>query len=65
MKAKEFRVKSEGELQKLLQERRDELRQLRFKVVRKEIKDASELGKLKKDIARALTILHEEGKRKK
>lgn len=64
MKTKELRVKSEAELQKLLQERRGELRQLRFKVVRKEAKDTSEVRKIKRDIARILSILHEEGNKK-
>lgn len=64
MKTKELRVKSEEELQKLLQERRGELRQLRFKVVRKEAKDTSEVRKIKRDIARVLSILHEEGSKK-
>lgn len=64
MKVKDIRVKGKEELQKFIQERQGELRQLRFKVVRKEIKDTSEVAKLKKDIARALTILHEEGKAK-
>ena len=59
MKTKELRSQHEGELEKTLQERYNHLRKLRFKKMRKEIKDTSEEGKTKKDIARILTIRHE------
>lgn len=57
MKAKELKGKSKPELQRLLQNNREKLRQLRFDLSSKKIKNVRELRKIRKDIARMLTIL--------
>lgn len=55
MDFKELRQKSPVELQRLLQEKRDQLRDRRFKVAQGQHKDVRELRELKHDIARLLT----------
>lgn len=55
MDFKELRQKSPVELQRLLQEKRDLLRDRRFKVAQGQHKDVRELRELKQDIARLLT----------
>ena len=62
MKAKELRQKSEGELQKLLQELRANLRKLRFDLASGKVKNVREIRQIRKDIARILTILNERKK---
>ncbi|MDP2910321.1 MAG: 50S ribosomal protein L29 [bacterium] len=57
MKVKELRQKSKSELQRLLQEDREKLRQLRFDLSAGKVKNVREIRKIKKDIARILTIL--------
>jgi len=57
MKIKELREKSEKELQTMLAERCEKLRQTRFDMVSKQPKNLKIIGQLKKDIARILTIL--------
>ena len=57
MKAKEARQRPKKELQKFLQESREKLRQLRFDLVSGRVKNVREIRKIKKDIARILTIL--------
>jgi len=57
MKISELRLKSKGELQKLLQDNREKLRQLRFDLVAGKVKNVREIRKIKKDIARILTLL--------
>ncbi len=59
MKIKELREKSENELQNLLKENRDKVRQLRFDSVSKQQKNVKEISQLKKDIARILTLLRQ------
>lgn len=58
MKFKELQGKKEGELQKILNEGREKLRDLRFKVASKQFKDVREVREVKKLIARALTLLN-------
>ncbi|MEK9130003.1 MAG: 50S ribosomal protein L29 [Patescibacteria group bacterium] len=58
MKVKELKQKSEIELQKLLQESREKLRELRFKVALKQLKKVMEIRRVKKMIARILTLLN-------
>jgi large subunit ribosomal protein L29 len=68
MKIKELREKNENELQNLLKESRDKLRQLRFDLVSKQQKNVKEISQLKKDIARILTLFRQkasEGKPQK
>jgi len=57
MKTSEVRQKSRAELQKLLQDNRERLRQLRFDLAAGKVKNVREIRHLKKDIARILTIL--------
>ncbi len=58
MKARELREKSQAELQNLLRDRRERLRQLRFDLASGKIKNVREIRQTKKDIARILTILN-------
>ena len=60
MKAKEWREKSVGEREKALIELQDKVRKLRFDLSTREAKNNSEYGKLKRDIARILTLRTEE-----
>lgn len=61
MKASELRQKTKPELQKLLQDNREKLRQFRFDLVSGKVKNVREIRQIKKDIARILTILSEVG----
>lgn len=60
MKMQEWREKSEGEREKAIGELQDKARKLRFDLATREAKNHSEYGKLKKDIARLLTLKQEE-----
>jgi len=57
MKISEFKQKSKKELQRLLQNNQDKLRQLRFDLTSGKVKNVREIRQIKKDIARILTIL--------
>jgi len=57
MKIKEIKEKSENELKKDLVESRNKLTKLRFDVSAKQTKNHREIRKIKKNIARILTIL--------
>ncbi len=57
MKINTLGQKTESELQKILQESREKLRQLRFDLVAGKVKNVREIRHLKKEIARILTIL--------
>lgn len=57
MRISELRQKSKEELQKLLQENREKLRQLRFDLMAGKVKNVREIRMIKKDIARILTLL--------
>ncbi|MEK7167315.1 MAG: 50S ribosomal protein L29 [Patescibacteria group bacterium] len=59
MKIKELKQKSENELQKLLQESQEKLRELRFKIASKQLKKVRELRNAKKLIAKILTLLNQ------
>lgn len=59
MKIKELKTKLTPELEKLLKSARENLRELRFKISRKQFKNVRELRKVKRTIARLLTILNE------
>lgn len=56
MKISELRQKSKGELTDLLAEKRERAYALRLLILRKKVKNIKELGMVKKDIARILTI---------
>lgn len=60
MKIAELRQKPRRELQKLLQDSQEKLRQFRFDLVSGKIKNVREVRQTKKDIARILTILKEQ-----
>lgn len=57
MKISEFKQKSKKELQRLLQNNQDKLRQLRFDLASGKVKNVREIRQIKKDIARILTTL--------
>jgi large subunit ribosomal protein L29 len=57
MKAAELRQKPKDELQKLLRDNREKLRQLSFDLASGKVKNVREIRELKKDIARVLTLL--------
>ena len=57
MKTRELSQRSKEELQKILQESRERLRVLRFDLVSGKVKNVREIRKIKKDIARILTLL--------
>jgi len=59
MKTLELAQKSKSELQKLWQENKERLRQLSFDLVSGKVKNVREIRKIRKDIARILTILRE------
>ncbi|MFA5075809.1 MAG: 50S ribosomal protein L29 [Patescibacteria group bacterium] len=58
MKMKEIKEKNLVELQKLLAASREKLRDLRFKVANKQLKDVREVRTIKQGIARVLTELN-------
>ncbi|MGK2849158.1 MAG: 50S ribosomal protein L29 [Minisyncoccota bacterium] len=60
MKAKEWREKSEGERERIMLDLHEKLRVLSFDLATREAKNHSEYRKLKKDIARLMTIKQEE-----
>ncbi len=57
MKIKELHQKSKEELQKILQDNREKLRQLRFDLSAGKVKNVREIRKIKKEIAQILTII--------
>ena len=57
MRITELRQKSKSELQKLLQDNRTRLGQLRFDLAAGKVKNVREIRQIKKDIARILTLL--------
>jgi len=56
MKVSELRQKSKTELQKILENDREKLRQLRFDLLAGKVKNVREIRKIKKEIAQVLTI---------
>ncbi len=57
MKISEIRQKSKKELESMLLEKREHLRNLRFDLASGKVKNVREIRALKKDIARVLTLL--------
>jgi ribosomal protein L29 len=57
MKAQELQGKNSEELKRILQEKRVELSRARFDIKANQIKDNQLQKRIKKDIARILTIL--------
>ena len=58
MKFKDIKDKSEDELKKMLSEHRIKLSGLAIQRSNNSLKDTSAIRKIKKDIARILTIMH-------
>lgn len=58
MNIKELQKKSKSGLEKILRERRERLRALRFDLDQGKLKDTSQIKKTKKDIAKILTLLN-------
>ena len=59
MKIKELKNLNKNELAQRLTALREQVRDLRFKIHSKEVKNNHKLGVVRKDIARILTILNE------
>lgn len=62
MDAKELRTFSVSELQGRVKQWREELFQTKFKSQTSEAKDTTAAKKIRKDIARALTVLNQKGR---
>lgn len=58
MKINELKQKSKTELEKILQEQRLKLQQLRFDLTAGKLKNVREIREVKKTIARILTLLN-------
>ncbi|MEK7506628.1 MAG: 50S ribosomal protein L29 [Patescibacteria group bacterium] len=59
MKFTDLQNKNIAELQELLKEARIKLGKFRFELANKALKDSSQIGKVKKEIARVMTALNE------
>ena len=59
MKIKELREKNSEELKKLLSEKREHVRKLRFDIAAKQVKNNKELRNTRKDVAKILTLIRE------
>ena len=57
MNIKELKQKTEPELKKILRDNKEKLRELRFNLAAGKIKNVREIRKIKKEIARIITIL--------
>ena len=62
MKAKELREKRIEELERLLEEKREAHRKVRFDISAKQVKNVRDLRRDKRDVARILTIINEKSK---
>ena len=58
MDFKELQIKNEAELNKLLMQNHEKLRELRFKDSNKQLKNVREIRIVKEQIAQILTILN-------
>lgn len=59
MDIKELKNKSASELHKALAEKREKLRELRFKDAAKQLKNIREVRVMRKEISRVLTLLNQ------
>jgi large subunit ribosomal protein L29 len=59
MKLKELRQRSKLELEKILRESREKLRQLRFDLSSGKVKNVREIRQLRREIAQVLTVLRQ------
>lgn len=60
MKAKELRKKSDTELQKLLQDKKSRIVELKMNIASGNVKNVREMRETKKDVARIQTILNQQ-----
>ncbi|OGE76244.1 MAG: 50S ribosomal protein L29 [Candidatus Doudnabacteria bacterium RIFCSPHIGHO2_02_FULL_48_21] len=60
-KITDIRKKSDADLEKLLLELKGSVRDLRFKIANKELKNHQQLKATRRDIARILTVFKEKG----
>lgn len=58
MEFQDLQNKSVPELQERLKEARIKLGRLKFELANKALKDSSQIGKVKKEIARIMTVLN-------
>jgi len=63
MKIIDLRRKQKDELQRMVSESREKLRALRFDLASGKVKNVREIRKIKKNIARILTLIQEEKKK--
>lgn len=59
MKTKDLREKNQGELEKLLDEKREAARKFRFDMATKQAKNSRSIRNEKRDIAKILTLINE------
>jgi len=59
MKAKELREKSNNELNIFIKENKENLKKFRFSLSSRQLKNYKKISQVKKDIARAKTIMTE------
>lgn len=59
MKSSELNQNKKEELQKILQDKRENLRQLKFDLASGKVKNVRSVREMKKDIARILTVLRQ------
>lgn len=57
MKIAELRQKNKADLQKLMEEDREKLRQLRFDLAAGKVKNVKDVQKTRKEIARIMTLI--------
>ena len=62
MKVEELRKKDKSELQKSVHDLKKKLSDIRFKSSSNQLKNVKEIGNMKKEIARSLTIIRENRK---
>ncbi len=62
MKIKELREKNIEELKKLLAEKEENVRKLRFDLVTKQAKGTRQIRADKRDVARIMTLINEKNK---
>lgn len=62
MKIKDLAQKTQEELKKSLRENREKLRQMRFDLTLRKIKNVKQAQAIKKDVARMLTVLNNKEK---
>lgn len=60
--ASDLQLKSASELHEVLQEKREELRTLRFSVSENQLKNVRGIRDVKRDIARIISVLNVKGK---